>query len=300
MNPHLDVIVVTYNSATVVDALLDSIPAALGGLIANVVIVDNGSSDDTLELLRKRTDCKVVQSTNVGYSAGINRGVREGSGAPAILVLNPDTRLHENAVPPLLAALSVPGTGIVVPRLLSEAGELVFSLRRAPSLLRALGLTRTKVPALSEYVHEAAAYEHPHEVEWATGAVQMMSRECFDELGGWDESFFLYSEETDLSLRARARGLATRYEPQATAMHVGGGSGRNKKTQAMQAINRVRLYGRHHGYVATWCYYWLTVAIELFWGLKGYKPSMYAAVALLRPSRRPTELHCAPQLLPSW
>src|SRR5271165_4080363 len=120
MRSDVDIIVVTYNSARVVGDLLDSLPAALGEITAKVVVVDNGSSDNTVQILRERGDCHVVQSSNVGYAGGINRGVREGSGADSILILNPDTRLHEGAVAPLLDALREPGTGIVAPQVLSD------------------------------------------------------------------------------------------------------------------------------------------------------------------------------------
>lgn len=300
MKPFLDIIVVTYNSQDVVGNLLDSLPRALGDLEANVIVVDNGSTDNTVELLLSRGDCKVILSSNVGYAAGINRGVREGSGAEAILVLNPDTRLHEECIPPLYSALQLPGTGIVAPRMLSSDGALFFSLRRSPTLLRALGLTRLKLPALSELVQEAAAYEHPRVVDWAVGAVLMMTRECFDLLDGWDESFFLYSEETDFSLRARDHGLVTRYEPRSVIVHIGGGSGRSGKTSAMQAINRVRFYGRRHNSVATWCFYGLVLARELRWAGGGHRERRFAAAALLRPSLRPAELKCSPTLLPGW
>ena len=299
MRPQVDIIVVTFNSSHLVGDLLDSIPGALGEIDANVVVVDNGSSDNTVKVLRERGDCHVVESANVGYAGGINRGVREGSGADSILVLNPDTRLHEGAVPPLLEALRIPGTGIVAPRVVSDTGKLEFSLRREPTLLRALGLTRTKLPALSEYVQEPEAYREPHVVDWALGAALMMSRECFDAADGWDESFFLYSEETDLSLRARDLGLATRYEPRSVVMHIGGGSGRSSKTHAMQAVNRVRLYRRRHGIAASWCYYWLVIASELTWAARGHSRSGFAAASLLRPSLRPAELRCARRLLPS-
>jgi len=300
MQPLLDIIVVTYNSANVVDALLDSIPGALGGRTANVVVVDNGSTDNTVELLREREDCKVIMSTNVGYSAGINLGVREGSGAEAILILNPDTRLNEGCIEPLLNALRLPGVGIVAPRILSETGSPQLSLHRDFTLLRVLGLTRTKLAILSEYVQELEAYEYPHVVDWADGAALMMTRECFDLLDGWDESFFLYSEETDVSLRAREHGLATHYEPRSVVMHIGGGSGRSGKTYAMLAINRVRLYGRRHNRGATWCFYWLTLAKELSWAVRGHQERRFAAAALLRPSLRPAELNCSPSLLPGW
>ena len=72
MKPLLDIIVVTYNSEGVVGVLLDSIPGALGDLEANVTVVDNGSTDNTVELLLNRGDCKVISSSNVGYAGGIN------------------------------------------------------------------------------------------------------------------------------------------------------------------------------------------------------------------------------------
>src|SRR5450756_226827 len=117
----IDIIIVTYNSAQFIGELLDSLPAALGNITANVIIVDNGSADSTVKILLDRGDCQVVQSTNVGYAGGINRGVRESSGANAILILNPDTRLFPGSVVHLLAALRTPGTGIAVPRVLWTA-----------------------------------------------------------------------------------------------------------------------------------------------------------------------------------
>jgi N-acetylglucosaminyl-diphospho-decaprenol L-rhamnosyltransferase len=294
----VDIVVVTHNSARDIGGLLDSIPAAIGNITANVIVVDNGSTDGTVQILLDRDDCQLVQSANIGYAGGINRGVRDGSGANAILILNPDARLSPGSVAPLLDALRSPGIGIVAPRVLSDHGSLEFSLRREPSLLRALGLGWTKHPALSEYVQEAAAYKHPHAADWAVGAILMISRHCFDTLGGWDESFFLYSEETDFALRARDVGLRTWYEPRAVATHIGGGSGRSSQTHAMRAVNRVRLYRRRHGAPVSWCFYWLTVASELWWGLRGYPHARYAALVLLRPSLRPRELNCSACLMP--
>lgn len=298
VRPDLAIVIVTYNSCQVVGDLLDSLPAALDGLTADVVVVDNGSADGTAELLEDRSDCRVVRSANVGYAGGINRGVREATDAEAILILNPDTRLCERSVAPLMTALREPATGIVAPQVRSAAGTLELSLRREPTVLRALGLARTNVAALSEYVSETAAYAHPHVVDWALGAALLMSRECFDALGGWDESYFLYSEETDLSLRARDHGLLTRYEPRSVVVHIGGQSGRNNKTHAMQIVNRVRVFRRRNGALASWCYYVLTIASELSWVVRGHGQSRFAIAALLRPSLRPSELGCSGQLMP--
>jgi N-acetylglucosaminyl-diphospho-decaprenol L-rhamnosyltransferase len=298
VRPDLDVIIVTYNSAHVVADLLDSLPAALAGLTADVVVVDNGSADGTAELVEDRGDCRVIRSENVGYAGGINRGVAGAKPADAILVLNPDVRLHAGSIPPLLEALKEPGVGIVVPQIRTPGGALQMSLRREPTVLRALGLTRTRIGILSEYVRESDRYERPCDVDWAVGAVLLMSRTCYDILDGWDESYFLYSEETDLSLRARDAGLVTRYEPRSVAIHLEGGSGRNDQTHAMLIVNRVRLYRRRNGVAAAWLYYWLTIASEFSWVLRGHRQSRFAIRALLRPSSRPAQLRCADHLLP--
>ena len=298
MPPDIAVVIVTYNSAHVVGDLLDSLPAALDGLTADVIVVDNGSTDGTAELLAAREGCRVVCSANTGYAGGINRGVREAMSAEAILVLNPDVRLHEGSVPPLLAVLQEPNVGIAAPQVRSPQGALELSLRREPTLLRALGLTRTKLALFSEYVTRPSDYARQRDVDWALGAVLLMSRKCYDTLNGWDETYFLYSEETDLALRARDAGLLTRYEPRAVAVHIGGQSGRTHRTHAMQIVNRVRLYRRRHGALASWCYYWLAVANELSRVPRGHPESWSGALALLRPARRPGELGCSSQRMP--
>jgi GT2 family glycosyltransferase len=298
MGPEVNVVIVTYNSMNVIGGLLDSLPLALDGLIYDVVVVDNGSADGTAEFVAARGGYRVVRSANVGYAGGINQGVREAVPAEAILILNPDVRLGEKSVPPLLAALREPDVGIVAPQVRSPAGTLELSLRREPTLLRALGLAGTGLAVLSEYVTRPADYASPRVVDWALGAALLISRKCYETLGGWDESYFLYSEETDLCLRARDKGLFTRYEPRSVIVHIGGQSGRDWRTHVMQIVNRVRLYRRRHGAVASWCYYWLTIGSELSWLVRGHRQSWSSVVAMLRPSRRPRELRCCDQRMP--
>jgi N-acetylglucosaminyl-diphospho-decaprenol L-rhamnosyltransferase len=299
VEPDLAVVVVTYNSAHVIGQLLDSVPAALDGLSADVVVVDNGSTDDTLTVLGSREDCRVFRSANNGYSSGINRGVREAEPADAILVLNPDVVLGPGSIRPLIEALRLPGVGIAAPQIRSADGSLYHSLRREPTLPRALGLTWTRLPLFSEYVTDKRAYQVAHEAEWALGAVLMISRACHDALGGWDESFFLYSEETQLCVDGRRLGFRTRYVPQSVVVHLAGQSGRSNSTHMMMVINRVRFYRRRHGVAASWCFYGLNILSELSWLARGQSRSWFSVVSLLRPSRRPPELGCSTGLLPS-
>lgn len=293
------VAVVTYNSAAHVGRLLDSLPAAAGQVPYRVVVVDNGSTDETVALLEARDDCVLVRSSNVGYAAGINAAVREDGGRGPILMLNPDVVLGERSVPAMMSALSSPGIGIVAPRTIEADGTLSPTLRRGPSLGRVGGLSFTGLPAFAERIEDPAQYVNPHVVDWAVGAILLVDRECYDVVGGLDESYFLYSEETDFCLRAGDLGWATLYTPTATGMHVGAGSGEDATTHTMKVLNRVRLYRRRSGAAAAWLYLALMVLVELRRALLGHRPSWIAARALLRPSLRPPQLGVGASILPS-
>lgn len=301
------VVIVTYNSADVIGALLGTLDAAMGDLACEIVVVDNGSGDGTAELVEGLVEghtgtslpITVVRQGNRGYSAGINAAVAALSHTTAVLILNPDTRLAESSVRAMWQALEADAVGIVVPKILDEQQQLAHSLRRTPTLGRALGLGFTGLSALSEYVTSPAAYQRGHIVDWATGAVMLVRREVHDALGGWDETYFLYSEETDFCFRARERGWATWFEPQAVATHQGGGSGRSATTHVMQIVNRVRFYARGHGAIASTLYLGFTVLSEASWWVRGHPYARASITALLRPSSRPVELGCSDSLIPT-
>lgn len=290
-------VVVTYNSAAVIGTLVASLPAALEGLRAEVVVVDNDSTDQTVEVVARHPGCQVLRRPNLGYAAGLNAGL-EITEAPAVLLLNPDLVLGAGSVAPLMARLEQPDVGVVAPRVLESDGSLHRSLRREPTLARALGLGATRRPVFSEYVDDPEAYEHAHPVDWALGAALLISRRCLEVTGGWDPSYFLYSEETDFCLRARDLGLATWYEPASVVVHAGGGSGQSDTTHAMQILNRVRLYSRRHGSFASYLYLGLSVLSELSWVVRGHDRSRAAVRALLDPRRRPPALGLSGRLLP--
>jgi GT2 family glycosyltransferase len=226
--------------------------------------------------------------------------VRTAEKTDAILVLNPDLVLGENAARLMLDALRQPGTGIVSPRVLNADGSLEQSLRREPSIPRALGLSRTGIALFAECLTRPTEYVEPRVVDWALGAALLISRACFDAVSGWDESYFLYSEETEFCLRARDLGFLTRYEPGAVVTHLAGGSGRNNRTHTMLTVNRVRLYRRRHGAIASWAYFSLTVLREVSRIHRDDGRHRAAVIALLQPSRRPAELACSDRLVPGW
>ncbi len=291
-------VVVTYNSENHIDELLDTIPAAAAGLTYSVVVVDNGSVDDTLGRLAQRSDCVVIPSTNRGYAAGINMAAAASPDAEAILILNPDATLDPGCIPTMLEVLRKPGNGIVAPRVREADGSLSPTLRRGPTMARVGGLSFTGLPFFQERIEDPREYETEHEVEWAVGAILLVRDECFRAMNGLDESYFLYSEETDLSLRAKDAGWATVYTPNAGAVHIGGGSGESATTHTMKMLNRIRLYRRRRGPIRASIYFALTVLVEVRRAVLGHDKSWPTTRALLQPSRRPPALGASRSLIP--
>ena len=332
------VVVVTWNSAAVVGALLDSLPEGLAGTDWHLLVADNDSADDTVKVVEAwlgdrepaGQGCVVQTGSNAGYSAAINLALQHGETLPgepfsAVLILNPDIRLEPGCAARLLAPLQpdrqlaqpvsanppepsdragspVPEVlaekaqdanvrvGITVPRMHDESGRLSHSLRREPTVLRALGEAvlggrAGRYPRFGEVVLDEADYRAPTVADWATGAIMMMSAACRTACGPWDESFFLYSEETEFALRARDRGFTTRLVPEAVAVHLGGESGVSARLWTLLTVNRVRLYRRRRGLPAAAAYWGVTLLREIPRAALGKKRSRSAVAALLRPSR---------------
>ncbi len=262
--PDLDcaVVVVTYQSARFLPGLLESLPASAGGHSVSVVVVDNASSDGVEDVVRGHGHVRFIQSgRNLGYSGGINLAIRHLPDSRWVLVLNPDVTLAPGAVEALIETACRTGAGAVVPRLLDPSGRTSPSLRREPTLRRALGeaLFGDHLPSRpgwsSEIVRDPAAYSQEQSVDWATGAAVLVDRAVLDRVGAWDTRYFLYSEETDYCRRIRAGGGAIRFTPRAVVAHRGGGSGTSPQLVALSAVNRVRYADKWHGRtaaVSTW------------------------------------------------
>ncbi|MFJ9734721.1 glycosyltransferase family 2 protein [Streptomyces sp. NPDC101171] len=289
------VIAVTWNSASVLPGFLAALPEGMTGLDWRLVVADNDSADDTVEVLRSLApDATVVQTgRNAGYAAGVNAALKAAGewegGYAAVLVCNPDIRMRQGCGKRLVDTLGAQ-VGIAVPLLYEEGRAApLHSLRRESSVPRALGEALIgnrragRFPGLSELVTDPAAYARPTRADWATGALMALSADCLAACGPWDESFFLYSEETEYCLRARDLGYATRLEPTAEAVHLGGESRVSPRLWTLLTLNRVRLYGRRHGPGATACFRAAVFLREASRAALGRRASRAAAAALLRP-----------------
>jgi N-acetylglucosaminyl-diphospho-decaprenol L-rhamnosyltransferase len=292
------VAVVTFNSARVLPGLLEGLPAACAGLDHELVVVDNASGDGSLTVVAERAPgARTVRlERNAGYAAGINAAVALPGSFGSLLLLNPDVRLEPGAVPALAAALGEPGTGIAVPRLAGPDGRLARTLRRRPTVLRALGEALLggdragRFAALGETVTDPRAYDVPGPADWATGAAMLVSAACLAAVGPWDESFLLYSEETEFALRAGRAGFGLRYTPAARGVHIGGEAHRSPELWALLVVNRVRLFARGHSALHARAFWAVVVLNEGLRALAGRRTSRAALAALLVPARRRTSL----------
>jgi GT2 family glycosyltransferase len=302
MTPPVAVLVVTWNSAAVLPGFLAALPQGMDGTDWRLVVADNDSADDTVAVLKELTpEATVVQTgRNAGYAAGINAALEAAQSWPegvgAVLISNPDIRMQPGCARALFDALGAPlpdGTrvGIAVPQLRDEDGTVTHSLRRESSVTRALGEAvlgnrrAGRFPRWSELVTDPAAYTASTRADWATGALLALSHECLEACGPWDESFFLYSEETEYCLRARDRGLVTQLVPGAVAAHLGGDSKVSPRLWTLLTLNRVRLFRRRHGRAATAAFHTAVLLRELSRAALGRAQNRAAAAALLSPAQ---------------
>ena len=295
--PTVAVVAVTYNSAAVLPGLLESLDDGLRGVSWHLTVADNASADDSVAIARRLVpDCQIAQTgRNAGYAAAFNAAVRVAEPYDAVLILNPDVRLRPGSVARMVARLGGAGArrvGVAVPRILGDDGHVALSLRREPTVRRALGEALLgqragRFPSLGETVVEREAYFRDGAVDWATGAVMLMSRACLESCGPWEERFFLYSEETEFALRARDRGFLTTLVADAEVVHIGGESRVSPALWSLLTVNRVRLYGMRHSRPAT-ALFWSAVFLrEASRAALGHPRSRRAVAALVRPARLP-------------
>ncbi|WP_369744414.1 WecB/TagA/CpsF family glycosyltransferase [Paenarthrobacter sp. AMU7] len=246
------VLVVTYNNAEDVAALVASLREETAAQSIKVVVADNSPDDRTMAEVLKHPDITAVRTGgNLGYAGGINAAMRVAGDADAYLILNPDLRVEPGAVAALRRRMALSGAGMVVPVLLDDDGSVYPSLRREPGILRALGdaalgsRVKGRPGWLSEMDFDPESYLHAHRVDWATGAALLISADTARDVGGWDEQFFLYSEETDYCRRVRDSGRSIWCEPLARMWHERGGSGTSPQLNALMSVNRVRYAAKY-------------------------------------------------------
>ncbi|MCL1594639.1 MAG: glycosyltransferase family 2 protein [Actinomycetia bacterium] len=295
------VVVVTYNSESLLEDFFAAIPAAMDGIESYVVVVsDNASADSSIGLAQRLSpDSVIVRSdANKGYATAINAGVVAAGKAANILVLNDDIRLRPGSVRSLLDGIAADHqVGIAVPRLVDGDGRLLLSQRREPTISRAFGEAilggdrAGRFDKLGGVVQDRDAYYRQTDPTWTSGCAWLISGTCWESVGQWDESLFLYSEDVDYALRTRDAGFVMRFVPEAEAVHLVGPSHRDPRLWSMAVWNRYRLYNRRHGFVRSQLFRLGLLLNESIRALAGRGVHGAGALALISTSHRPPEVH---------
>jgi N-acetylglucosaminyl-diphospho-decaprenol L-rhamnosyltransferase len=288
-------IIVTYNSAEVVLDALNSL--ALHGpqdRTVDVIVVDNCSTDQTVELVQAVSGVRLIQNAgNLGYSSAINVGMANADPASDLLILNPDVRIHSGAIEKLASAAGEE-VGITVPLLRLDNDQLIYSIRRFPSVSRSIcesvlvGRISGRFSLTGEVDRIESHYVGNRTVDWASGCAFYITQECAATVGGWDEQFFLYTEEIDYCYRARKAGYSVSFIHDSLITHLQGDLHQSNLLRTLCALNRVRYFRKYHSLPATMLFY---VGVVLNETRRCFRPSSRAAVrALLRKADRPSQL----------
>jgi N-acetylglucosaminyl-diphospho-decaprenol L-rhamnosyltransferase len=226
-------VVVNYNAGA---ALTDCVGSVLAQEPSpELVVVDNASTDGSVDGLRRaHPGVRVVHSGgNLGYARAANLGIA-ATAAPVVAVLNPDTVLRPGTGAAVAAPFAAEGDlGAVGPRLCNADGSVYPSARRVPSLVDAVGhgllfFVWRDNPFTRRYREIGADPDRRRDVDWVSGAAVWLRREALDDIGGWDERYFMYVEDVDLCWRLRRAGWRVAYEPAGTVEHLLGVSTANR------------------------------------------------------------------------
>lgn len=224
----VSIVIVTYNARDYACRCIQSIFEHTQELEYEVIVVDNVSQDGTPDTVAAEFPAVrlICQQLNVGFAAGVNRGVSESRGE-AVVILNPDTLLLDNALLPMWRHLKEnPEIGVLGPKLLDEDGSVQLSCRRFPGFASGLFNRYSLLTRLfpgnrfsAEYLMSDWDHSQAREVDWVSGACWMVPRRAFDCIGGLDEGYFMYIEDVDFCQRAHRAGWKVVYFPQASLVH---------------------------------------------------------------------------------
>ncbi|MCA9980557.1 MAG: glycosyltransferase family 2 protein [Anaerolineales bacterium] len=281
--PMLSIIIVSWNVCDLLRDCLRSIydTADNLALTLEIIVIDSASSDNTVAMVQTEFPAVRLQACaeNVGFPKGNNIGLEMANGR-YLFLLNPDTVVQPGALQTLVAYLEQnTAVGMVAPQLLNDDGTVQSSRRRFPTLATGFWESTWLQPyapahILRDYYMTDLPDNTTAEADWVQGAAMLIRREVYEEVGGMDEAYFMYSEELDWCRRIRQAGWPIVYLPPAQVTHYQGKSSEQASTQRHINFNRAKLryFRKYHGRVSAF-------ALRLFLLLN------YAAQLLLEASK---------------
>ena len=282
MNTAIDIVVVNWNAGNQLKQCVDSIQSFSPDLKLTTIVIDNGSTDDSVDSLAPRPDVKIIKAgANLGFGKACNLGAQSGSG-DYLLFLNPDAALYPDTLKKAMTYMQSPANaqvGICGIQLIDESGHIARSCTRFPHALAFFAYTIGAVNVFPRLGHFMAEWPHDQtrEVDHVIGAFYLVRRAVFDTLGGFDERFFVYLEDLDFSYRSKLASWKTMYLADVQAFHAGGGTSNQVKARRLFYSLRSRL-------VYAFKHFSLVGAVVVFISTMLLEPLSRTAYALLRGS----------------
>ncbi len=226
-------VVVSYNTRAHLERCLATLPGS-------TIVVDNASTDGSAELATIRNE------RNLGFGTAANIGIRAAA-TPWIFLLNSDVELLPTTLPSLLAAAQDSRVGVIGPSLISPGGRRQRSAFPDPSLWGAVKRHLFFVETIAARFHQPTAISHQLS-DWLLGAAMLIRRQCWEQIGGFDESIFLYGEDWDFCYRARRAGWQVLYAPESQVIHHGNAAGETFGEDRLTrvALSELRVVEKHY------------------------------------------------------
>jgi GT2 family glycosyltransferase len=289
--PGVSIIILSWNVRDLLRRCLSSLP--LNSPDIEILVVDAASADGSTDMVRVEFPAArlIACDENLGYTRGNNLGLRAATGR-YLLILNPDTEVVGDAIPQMLAYMDAhPRIGVLGPQLLYSDGTVQSTRRRFPSLATGFFESTWCQPLaprrlLDHYYARDLPDDAIGEVDWVVGAALLVRREAYEQVGGFDEGFFMYSEEMDWCRRMKAAGWQVVYFPPARIVHHEAKSSAQVPAATHIRFNtsKVRYFRKYHGPFAAEALRWFLLgnfafqlALEWAKGLFGHKQEMRAA-----------------------
>ncbi len=249
----LSIAIVSWNTRELLDDCLRSVFETTNGLEYEVIVVDNLSSDDSVDMVRSTyPQVRLIENQdNVGFPKANNQAYGVSSGRHFML-LNPDTICREGALVGLVRFLDEhPDVGAVGPLVLNPDETLQYSWARFPRLITEIRgildrrIDGFKTPTTAEQVREIG----PFATDWVGGCAMVIRRTAVEQIGLMDESFFMYNEETDWCYRLHKQGWSVWVEPSTEIVHLGGQSSSRAKSRSAKHLrdSKRHYFSKHYG-----------------------------------------------------
>jgi len=253
----LSIIIVSWNVKNLLKDCLQSIFKFQGNLELEVIVVDNASGDQTVEMVKKEfPKVKIIANiNNLGFASANNQGIK-ASGGEYLLILNPDTKIMNDSLGKMLDFIKQNSqVGIAGFKHLNADWTLQPSVRRFPSfwplffILTKIYKIFPNLPSIQNYFAKDLDYKIAQPVDQVAGSCLLARKKTLEQIGLFDEKFFIWFEEVDLCKRAKAAGFEVWYAPVAEIIHYGGQSFNQKMTWEKQKLffQSACYYLRKHG-----------------------------------------------------